>query len=241
MTDPIAEQATLAIVTTCKGRLEHLKQTLPAHAEHAPVVLVDCGCPDKCSEWAQDKATEIVWLDMQLFYKTLAQNLGAAVASNFAPWLAFVDADLMLLAPFWDNLPELDPNCFYIVDNDAGPDYIGFLLVHRALFWGVGGYDIIINSWGAEDVELRSRLAMVDLKPVRLPGSWFQSLDHDDESRLQYMPVKDKHASLERNYNYINYKMWHATGSMDLFESERMQDLLELRLRRDKKEDSDQA
>jgi len=44
-----------AFVTTCKGRLHHLQQTLPLIAAQAPdeIVVVDYGCPQNSGDWVE--------------------------------------------------------------------------------------------------------------------------------------------------------------------------------------------
>ena len=44
---------TIAFVTTCKGRLHHVRETLPLIAQQAPdeIIVVDYGCPDRVGDW----------------------------------------------------------------------------------------------------------------------------------------------------------------------------------------------
>ena len=44
-----------SIVTTCKGRLAHLKQSLPAMLaqDGAEVVVVDYCCPERAGDWVE--------------------------------------------------------------------------------------------------------------------------------------------------------------------------------------------
>lgn len=43
----------LTYITTCKGRLHHLQETLPLVANQPAIslVVVDYGCPDHAGEW----------------------------------------------------------------------------------------------------------------------------------------------------------------------------------------------
>jgi hypothetical protein len=44
-----------SLCTSCMGRLEHLKRTLPLSLSHecAEVLLVDYSCPDRSGDWAE--------------------------------------------------------------------------------------------------------------------------------------------------------------------------------------------
>ena len=46
---------TIACVITCKGRLHHLKQTLPLIVAMgtSEVIVVDYGCPDGTGDWVE--------------------------------------------------------------------------------------------------------------------------------------------------------------------------------------------
>ena len=89
--------ALLTAITTCKGRLSHLKETLPdlARAPDIEVVVVDYDCPDGAADWVRSSGPDVRIVaveDRPLFSASTARNLGAAAAT--ADWLAFVDADV---------------------------------------------------------------------------------------------------------------------------------------------------
>jgi glycosyltransferase involved in cell wall biosynthesis len=51
----MADAARFSIVTTCKGRRQHIRRTLPALAATpmSEVIVVDCDCPDVVGEWVR--------------------------------------------------------------------------------------------------------------------------------------------------------------------------------------------
>ena len=90
---------TIALITTCKGRLHHLRETLPLMASQGAdeIVVVDYGCPDGAGDWVEREfpGVRVVRVDDDPgFCLPRARNAGARASS--ARWLAFVDADVKL-------------------------------------------------------------------------------------------------------------------------------------------------
>ena len=80
---------TLCFVTTCKGRLDHLKQTLPlmAAVEDARCVVVDYGCPQGSGRWVQEHFPQVqveFVTDDDEFCLARARNIGAKAVTS--PW-----------------------------------------------------------------------------------------------------------------------------------------------------------
>ena len=93
--------ARISLITTCKGRLAHLQESLPRMLAQpdCECIVVDYDCPQGAASWVacNHPGARIVKAEREpLFRPGHARNLGAAAA--VAPWLAFVDADT-LLAP----------------------------------------------------------------------------------------------------------------------------------------------
>ena len=70
----------IAFVVTCKGRLHHLKETLPLIVKQEPdeIVVVDYGCPDGTAAWVAVNfpRVKIVQFDSPSFNVSHARNLG---------------------------------------------------------------------------------------------------------------------------------------------------------------------
>jgi glycosyltransferase involved in cell wall biosynthesis len=93
----------ICFVVTCKGRLHHLRQTLPALVTQtgAECVVVDYDCPDHAYLWVSEHFPNVRIarvLDAPTFNLSRARNIGAMVAK--APWLCFIDADIALAGDF---------------------------------------------------------------------------------------------------------------------------------------------
>ena len=102
---------TIGFVTVSKGRLHHIRQTLPLMAAQQAdkLIVVDYSCPDGTGDWVEANvpAAQVVRVtDDPGFSLTRARNIGARHAGT--DWLVFADADIVTeagwLAWMRDNL-----------------------------------------------------------------------------------------------------------------------------------------
>jgi glycosyltransferase involved in cell wall biosynthesis len=206
---------TFSIITTCKGRLEHLKKSLPTMVAQScnEVIVVDFSCPQGTGDFvsAAFPSVRVVSVEGQNHFSNWrARNAGAAVATSNV--LIFVDADT-LLAPGaieWaaTNLP---PRTYGFFDsqtsrkfNRGGPRVAanqlkGFQIVPRAAFLRVGGYDEVLEGYAAgADTDLEQRLSMIGLRRRRLDSGMVESIiQHDASSRTQHhaQPIRSSYAA----------------------------------------------
>jgi glycosyltransferase involved in cell wall biosynthesis len=101
--------ASITYITTCKGRLEHLRQSLPrvAAQPQVQVIVVDYDCPDGSGQWVKDNFPQVRVVridDDPGFLLTRARNAGGQAAAT--PWLAFFDADILLADDFFRTASE---------------------------------------------------------------------------------------------------------------------------------------
>jgi hypothetical protein len=181
--------ARLAAITTCKGRLEHLKQTLPAlMAEpELEVVVVDYDCPDRAGDWVRNthpRAKVVAVLNRPYFNRSEAKNLGAAAAS--ADWLFFADADVRVDSGFASSLEGLQQPGVFLLPKPMPSELWGALIVSRADFDAVGGYDEAMEGWGSEDVDIIERLMIARVREDAYPGEWLHAIPHGDALRFGF-------------------------------------------------------
>ena len=86
-----------SLIVTCKGRLMHLRQTLPLFCalSDTEVIVVDYGCPDRSGDWvaAHHPAVKVVRIDDDPgFNPSRARNIAARDCQS--DYLLFVDADI---------------------------------------------------------------------------------------------------------------------------------------------------
>ncbi len=198
-----------SFITTCKGRLQHLQQTLPllARQENSEVVVVDYGCPQKAGDWVEQhhpavKAVRVT--DDEGFCIARARNLGAQASS--APWLIFIDADIRLVGdlPSWLR-PRLAPGTFFRA-GATSLDNFGTVVCHRGDFDKVGGYDEILRGWGMEDNDLYCRLRASGCKQEIFPGEFLAAIPHGDEARTRFSPYKNRWVSHTISSLYLQMK-----------------------------------
>ena len=210
--------ASITFVTTCKGRLEHLRQSLPLMAGQpdAACVVVDYDCPDRCGEWvaASHPAVKVVRVENSpLFNPSHARNLGAAAADS--PWIAFVDADILLAQQFTDTvLPTLAEKRYYRPD-PLSADTWGTCIVSAPEFSAIAGYDDEMRPWGGEDDDLYWRLrTLLGCQPGSFDAALVQPLPHSDAARMRYSDATERWDSQRANslYLHIKYDLMRLTG-----------------------------
>lgn len=184
-----ADSNQLTYITTCKGRLSHLQQTLPRIAAQAGVscVVVDYDCPDGTAAWVREKFPQVKLVQVENepgFCLARARNMGAKVAAT--PWLGFFDADLRLDPQFVSKvLPVLKPGYHYRADPLSRQTWGSFICT-REDFERVGGYDETYRGWGGEDDDLYDVLQMRNIKRAAFPAALVTEIPHPDEIRTRF-------------------------------------------------------
>jgi glycosyltransferase involved in cell wall biosynthesis len=188
-----------SIITTCKGRLDHLKQTLPSMLAQpdAEVIVVDFSCPQDTAGYVArtyPKATVVKVEGRDYFSNWEARNAGAAAARG--EWLLFCDADVVLdeTCTAWLS-KSMRPGEFgkfrrltrhvRQVSPLGGNSLQGFQVVERSAFDRLEGYDVRLLGYGAGgDTELRQRAVLEGHKTHFLSEDIVKSIiDHDDDMR----------------------------------------------------------
>jgi glycosyltransferase involved in cell wall biosynthesis len=193
-----------SIVTTCKGRLEHLKQTLPRMVAQGAtdVIVVDYSCPDGTGDWVRTNfpAVRVVDVEGQKgFSNWHARNVGAAAATGSL--LLFCDADTLLAANCGKGIASaLPPKTYGFFKRDAtarfnkaglrlGSNQLrGFHAIPAPAFRRLGGYDEVLRGWGAGgDTDLEERLVLGGLTPRALSPALVEDvIQHDNADRTRH-------------------------------------------------------
>jgi glycosyltransferase involved in cell wall biosynthesis len=211
------DMAKLCTVTSCKGRLDHLKQSLPRMAGQPGVssVVVDFSCPQETGDWVETNFPKVRVVRVEgepLFSRSRSRNLGAAVAD--AEWLAFVDADVILDPAFAKKvLPLLKPGHYYRAHPISDLLY-GFIIVRRADFEAAGGYDEIYEGWGAEDIDLMDAFDAAGLRQAYFPGELLLAIPHSNEMRTLYQDIQSIWLQDQINnvYRHLKYDLRRILG-----------------------------
>lgn len=199
----------LSFVTVCKGRLEHLAQTLPLLAAQpgAETIVVDYGCPQGTRAWVRERFPGVVVVEVDDdpgFCVARGRNLGAAAAS--APRLCFVDADVRLREGFaaWAR-DHARPRHYYRA-LPATEDVWGTVVCSAEDFAGAGGYDEAFRGWGGEDDDLYVRLEDSGCLASGFPAELAEPIVHGDATRLAQYEIKDKRTHNRVNQVYVAAK-----------------------------------
>ena len=177
----------LTLITTCKNRLDHLRQTLPAmrRQSFSEVIVVDYGCEQGTSDWvatAHDGVRCIRVDDDPRFSLARARNIGARAAQT--DFICFVDADVILNEDLGAWLRQhARPGAFYLSGVRRIPELSGFVICRRAHFEKAGGYDEVFRGWGGEDKDLYDRLRLLGLRELAIPATALTAIRHGDDMR----------------------------------------------------------
>jgi len=206
----------ISFITTCKGRLDHLRQTLPRMTvqRSAECIVVDYDCPDGTAPWVQAnfpavQGVKVIKVNQApLFNKSHANNLGAAVAT--APWLCFIDADILVSEGFAASLGQtlahsLESRLYLRPAPVAFGAYGSFVCTRRD-FEATGGFDETFEGCSYMDDDLYVRLQMAGLQEANFPGEHFVAIAHDHELRTRHYEIKHRPVSHRINSFYANIK-----------------------------------
>jgi glycosyltransferase involved in cell wall biosynthesis len=158
----MADEPQFSLITACKDRLHHLKETLPQNCrlENTEVIVVDYDCPQKTREFVRSEFPEVKVVevdDRPTFNASIARNLGARVASGSS--FIFVDADIALSTDLVRAASQMPSDKFGTFDflNDVR----GTCVVSREAFDAIGGYDEVMEGYCGEDLDFYYRLRLV--------------------------------------------------------------------------------
>ena len=197
----------LTIVTTCKGRLAYLKQSLPAMIRTGlPVVVVDYDCPDGTRRHVADNFPEVTVIAVdheRTFNLSRARNLGAAAAAT--RFIGFFDSDVLMQGGFAGEFARaaLSDAVFSV----AGEGELhGQCIVARSAFEKVGGYDEAMTGWGGEDGDFYLRLQAAGCRRTTMRPGLVLPLPHGDEDRMRHTGGGERVDSHRLNVTYAAMK-----------------------------------
>lgn len=189
----------VAFVTTCKGRLHHVKQTLSTLVAESPaeIILVDYGCPDNTAAWVEQHfpSVKVVRVnDDTGFCLPRARNIGAAHATS--PWLCFIDADIQVQQGWLEWMQQhLRDGHFYrasLAEGQQLQEIAGTFLCPREAFLEIGGYDEVFRGWGGEDIDLYARLPdEAGVKHAYYPHDFVRPISHANTERTTFHAIKN--------------------------------------------------
>lgn len=202
--------AALSIITTCRGRLSYLQQTLSGMVAQAnsECIVVDYGCPQGTARWVADRFPDVTIVrvdDVPVFSQCRARNLGAAAGS--ASVLCFVDADIMLDPQFGAWISQHCLEKTFLRAQPLSMDTWGTFACRREDFQRVGGYDEIYEGYGASPEDLYLRLAHAGSVERRFPAALISSLPNSESERTAHYATKNRWWQQRVNALYLVAKL----------------------------------
>ena len=204
-----------SLITTCMGRLDHLKQTLPRMLEQADteVIVVDWSCPQDTAGYVAKHfpGAKVVKVEGRaVFSNWAARNAGAAQATG--EFVVFCDADTKLRPDALQWIGErLPPRNYGHFERAATTQFNtanlrlgfnqlrGFHVLQRVIFNRFGGYDDILAGYAAgADTDLETRLTIFGFKRFVLDPSLVEEVvEHGNEDRFRNhkIPIKTSYAA----------------------------------------------
>lgn len=160
----------ISTIITCKGRLDHLKVTLPIHVvtqmPGSEIVVVDYGCPDGTFNWVRRlNAPEVRCVRLKncghFFNPSHARNVGAMHAKH--SFLAFSDADVHPADKEWlqTGYNAIAQPSISIAVPEWRRGGAGICFVRKDTFMQLRGFDEAMRGWGWEDIDFRKRASDV--------------------------------------------------------------------------------
>jgi Sulfotransferase domain/N-terminal domain of galactosyltransferase len=195
----------IVCVTTCKGRTQHLEQTLPANLADATgsnlkFVILDYNSPDHFQEFIQRNHQADIDSGRLTVYqfrgrgpfrmahaKNMAHRLGML---NGADVLVNLDADNFTGAGFAEAVEDKmrDGNSFIWsrMIKDVTPRGItGRIAVNAGDFIKLGGYDERFSSWSPDDKDFNKRLRLHGLEAEEFDTANLKAVLHNDKMRFK--------------------------------------------------------
>lgn len=206
----------LAFLTTCKGRLHHLKETLPLMVAQNPdeIVVVDYDCPDGTAEWVASNYPQVTVCKVEnapRFSPSKARNAGARMVKSDA--IFFVDADVRVVGDLveWAGNNVRDGG-FYRVsrkEEDSIRSLTGSFICLRKDFERIGGYDEAIRLYSGEDSDAYNRLKAIGVSDRKMPLELFDSIGHADTERVKFFSNDDveRGIAVSMAYKALKYRL----------------------------------
>jgi hypothetical protein len=217
----------ISFCTTCKNRLEHLKQTLPANLRDNPdgegyeveFVLLNYGDDQGLDDWVKETAEirDAIEAGRLIYAKSEQPVFRMAHAKNMAHRLATgdilcnLDADnftgphfAAALADFFKKYPESVINPSHRISRAFPPEERGFfgrIAIRRSDFERLGGYDERFEGWGYEDTDFTRRARLIGLRFYRFENlEYLRIITHSNEMRAANLfdNEEDKEAEVQK-------------------------------------------
>jgi hypothetical protein len=199
---------TVAFCTTCKGRVQHVEETLPKNLRNNPrarVVLVNYNSPDHLDDFVRrHHMADIEAGRLSVYRFTEPGAFRMAHAKNLAHRLAMAEGADALVNLDADNFagPGFDEYVAEELSAGAGDVFLwahmkkgemrrgisGRIAVTRHAFLAAGGYDEVFSTWGPDDKDFNGRLRRLGFEAREIAPAYLSAITHTDRMRFREYP-----------------------------------------------------
>lgn len=223
---------TIAFCTTCKGRAQHVEQTLTRNMHdnesypNLKFVVLDYNSPDHLAQhlmkqhWGDMESGRLAVYHYQepgpfkmAHAKNMAHRLGLLEGADI---LVNMDADNFSGGGFaWyisERFTESRQKFLWakmIKDGEGrlGRGISGRIAVTRHQFLNAGGYDEKFNTWSPDDKDFNARLRRLGYEPEEIPPQYLGVILHNDKMRFR----EYRHAQITMGYDEFEVNNTNAT------------------------------
>jgi Sulfotransferase domain/N-terminal domain of galactosyltransferase len=199
----------IGFCTTCKGRTQHIEETLPANLRDNPrarFVLVNYNSPDHLDQFVRTNHMDAVEEGRLSVYRfTEPGPFRMAHAKNLAHRLAMMEGATILANIDADNFAGENFDRYL---EDGLSDGDGFLWAHMRkgemrrgisgriavtahAFLAVGGYDEMFSTWSPDDKDFNVRLRRLGFEAREIDVQYLNAISHNDKMRFREYPHID--------------------------------------------------
>lgn len=214
----------VGFLTTCKGRLHHLKQTMPRIVAEQPdeIIVVDHDCPQNTGDWLEENYPSVIVArvrDGAPFKVARARNIGIRLSKSDI--LCVIDADILVQPGFVAWIREnAHPHVFFRHALEQGrrdAQTWGTVICPRLKLLKIGLYDEAFDGWGGEDDDLYYRLKITGTAEEHFPFEYARAISHDENERFAQYAEKTRgtHLLLNRLYREAKRTLLGFTRAED--------------------------
>jgi glycosyltransferase involved in cell wall biosynthesis len=198
----------VSVIIPCKGRLDHLQQTIPNVLKQSfqdmEVIVVDYACPQNTWRWVAGLVSpkvrcEIAKVEPNEWSLSAARNFGFKHAKGEV--ILFLDADTIIDQEFIiQSYLLLQPGHF--VTGLVAPPWngCGCMMVYREDFERARGYNEALKSWGYEDMDMYGRLETAGLTRLSFNPKLIVNIQHENCIRNEFHGNQNIHETCRQNF-----------------------------------------
>ena len=200
----------LTLVTTCMGRLDHLKQVMPGRMllKNCDHVVVDWSCPENCGAWLRENFPQVRVVSVPgqaYFISPKAKNAGVRAAVTEKVLL--LDVDMLVVPGLEDSvLSVMVPGTFAVCG--AAKGLSGAIAFFKSDWEKLGGCDETLEGYCPDDSMMCVSFRVMGLKPVKYDWTFLSHIKHSNLQRGARLVPGDRAARNAANMWKLHQKRY---------------------------------